>query len=179
MLDFSDISRKITPTQKTSARSRHAIADSELNKRVSDDSVLLNSPEPDKTGVQETTSDIEVTLGRYAAVRRPIRYVLSAIVGLGVMSLTAVVDDGNLGLMAMIPLIYGTTTAFALDNAETIRTLSGEGTSWKIGMLGGGIGAGSTVGLFQQSFAAGIAGYGLFVFGIVLVIAEVGNQADG
>jgi len=94
------------------------------------------------------------------------------------MSLTAVVDDGNLGLMAMIPLIYGTTTAFALDNAETIRTLSGEGTSWKIGMLGGGIGAGSTVGLFQQSFAAGIAGYGLFVFGIVLVIAEVGNQAD-
>ncbi|WP_324665677.1 hypothetical protein [Haloarcula sediminis] len=111
-------------------------------------------------------------------MRRSIRYVLSAVVGLGVMALTVVVDDGNLSLVAMTPLIYGTTTAFVLDNVETIRTMSGEGTSRKVGMLGGGIGAGSTIGLFQQSFAAGIAGYGLFVFGIALVTAEVGGQTD-
>ena len=91
-------------------------------------------------------------------MRRSIRYVLSAVVGLGVMTLTIVVDDGNLGLVVMIPLIYGTTTALALDNIETIRTMSGAGTSRKVGMLSWGIGAGSTVGLFQQSFAAGIAG---------------------
>jgi hypothetical protein len=111
-------------------------------------------------------------------MRRSIRYALSAVVGLGVMALTVVVDDGNRSLVAMIPLIYGTTTAFALDNVETIRTMSGEGTSQKVGLLGGGIGAGSTVGLFQQSFAAGIAGYGLFVFGMVLATAEVGGQTD-
>jgi len=112
-------------------------------------------------------------------MRRSIRYVLSAVVGLGVMTLTIVVDDGNLGLVVMIPLIYVTTTALALDNIETIRTMSGAGTSRKVGMLGGGIGAGSAVGLFQQSFTAGIAGYGLFVFGIALVTAEVGGQTDG
>ena len=111
-------------------------------------------------------------------MRRSIRYALSAIVGLGVMALTVAVDDGTLSLVAMIPLIYGTTTAFALDNVETIQTMSGGGTSRTVGMLGGGIGAGSTVGLFQQSFAAGIAGYGLFVFGIALVTAEVGGQID-
>ena len=111
-------------------------------------------------------------------MRRSIRYVLSAAVGLGVMALTVVVDDGHLSLVAMIPFIYGTTTAFALDNVDTIRTMSGEGTSRKVGMLGGGIGAGSAVGLFQQSFAAGIVGYGLFVFGIALVTAEVGSQSD-
>jgi len=94
------------------------------------------------------------------------------------MTLAVVVDDGHLSLVAMIPFIYGTTTAFALDNVDTIRTMSGEGTSRKVGMLGGGIGAGSAVGLFQQSFAAGIVGYGLFVFGIVLVTAEVGSQSD-
>ena len=90
-------------------------------------------------------------------MRRSIRYVLSVVVGLGVMTLT-VVDDSSLSLVAMIPLIYGTATAFALDNVETTRTMSGEGTSRKVGMLSWGIGAGSTVGLFQQSFAAGIAG---------------------
>jgi hypothetical protein len=42
-------------------------------------------------------------------------------------------------------------------------------------MLGGGIGAGVTVGLFQQSVAAGVAGYGLFLFGMALVTAEVGG----
>lgn len=70
--------------------------------------------------------------------------------------------------------IYGTTTAFALDNVETIRTMSGEGSSRTVGMLG----VGSTVGLFQQSFAAGIAGYGLFAFGIALVIAAVGGRTS-
>jgi hypothetical protein len=109
-------------------------------------------------------------------MRRSIRYVLSAFVGLGVMALTVVIDDRHLGLVAMVPLIYGTTTAFALDNVETIRTMCGEGTSRKVGMLGGGIGAGGTVGLFQQSFAAGIAGYGLFVFGMTLVTAEFGGH---
>lgn len=59
-----------------------------------------------------------------------------------------------------------------------MRPVSGGGTSRMVGMLGGGIGAGSTVGLFQQSFAAGIVGYGLFVFGIALVTAEVGGQID-
>ncbi|SDY89644.1 hypothetical protein SAMN05216564_11351 [Halopenitus persicus] len=106
-------------------------------------------------------------------MRRSIRYTLSAAVGIGVMALTFVVDNGHLGLVVMIPLLYGTTTTFALNNVETIRTMFGEGTSRKIGMLGGGIGAGSTAGLFQQSFAAGIAGYGLFVFGMVLVTAEL------
>ncbi|ELY29378.1 hypothetical protein C499_05955 [Halogeometricum borinquense DSM 11551] len=111
-------------------------------------------------------------------MRRSIRYALSAVVGLGVMALTAVVDNGNTGLMAMIPLIYGTTTAFALDNVELIRATSGEGSSRTVGMLGGGIGAGTSVGLLQQSLAAGIAGYGLFVFGMALTIAEVGSQTD-
>jgi hypothetical protein len=92
------------------------------------------------------------------------------------MALTVVVDDSIPSLVVMIPLIYGTATAFALDNVETVRTMPGEGTSRKVGMLGGGIGAGSMVGLFQQSFAAGIAGYGLFVFGMALVTAELGSD---
>jgi hypothetical protein len=111
-------------------------------------------------------------------MRRSVRYVLSAVVGIGVMALTVVVDDGTSSLVAMIPLIYGTTAALALDNGETIRTMTGAGTSRTVGMLGGGIGAGSAVALFQQSFAAGTAGYGLFVFGITLVTAEVGGQTD-
>jgi len=39
-------------------------------------------------------------------------------------------------------------------------------------MIGGGISAGSTTGLLQQSVAVGIVGFGLFVFGIALVIAD-------
>jgi len=76
------------------------------------------------------------------------RYVLSVAVGLGVMALTVVVNTDNLSLVVLIPLIYGTSTAFALDNIEAIRTMYGEGTSRKVGMLGGGIGAGSVTGLF-------------------------------
>ena len=109
-------------------------------------------------------------------MRRSIRYALSAVVGLGAMTLTVVVDDGNVGLVAMIPLVYGTTTAFALDNVALIRTMYGEGSSRTVGMVGGAIGAGSLTGLFQQSFAAGVAGYGLFVFGMALVTAEVGSR---
>ena len=109
-------------------------------------------------------------------MRRSIRYALSAGVGFGMMALTVVVDDSIPSLVVMIPLIYGTTTAFALDNVETVRTMSGEGASRKVGMLGGGIGAGSMVGLFQQSFAAGIAGYGLFVFGMALATAELSSD---
>ncbi|WP_254921717.1 hypothetical protein [Halorubrum sp. Ea1] len=51
-----------------------------------------------------------------------------------------------------------------------------KGSSRKIGMLGGGIGAGSTTGLLHQSFAVGILGYGLFVFGMALVTAELSSQ---
>lgn len=75
----------------------------------------------------------------------------------------------------MLPLLYGVTAALVLDNIETVRTLSGAGASRVLGMLGGGIGAGVSIGLFQQSFAAGVAGYGLFVFGMALVTAEVGG----
>ncbi|ADQ69120.1 hypothetical protein Hbor_36020 (plasmid) [Halogeometricum borinquense DSM 11551] len=139
---------------------------------------LLKSSETDRNDVQDTIPDSEVKRRRHTGMRRSIRYALSAVVGLGVMALTAVVDNGNTGLMAMIPLIYGTTTAFALDNVELIRATSGEGSSRTVGMLGGGIGAGTSVGLLQQSLAAGIAGYGLFVFGMALTIAEVGSQTD-
>ena len=44
--------------------------------------------------------------------------------------------------------------------------------SRKLAMIGGGISAGSTTGLLQQSVAVGIVGFGLFVFGIALVIAD-------
>jgi len=109
-------------------------------------------------------------------VRRSPRYVLSAIVGLGAVALPVVVDDGNVGLVATIPLTYGTTTALALDNAAPIRTTCGEGPSRTVGMVGAGIGAGGLTGLFRESFAAVIAGYGLFVFGMALVTAEIGGR---
>ena len=112
-------------------------------------------------------------------MRRSVRYALSAVVGLGVMALTILVDSGGIGLVVMIPIIYGTTTALALDNVKLIRTLSGEGASRTVGILGGGIGAGTTASLFQQSLAAGIAGYGLFLFGMTLVVAEVNCRAVG
>lgn len=76
----------------------------------------------------------------------------------------------------MLPLLYGVTAALVLDNIETIRTLSGADASRILGMVGGGVGAGVTIGLFQESLAAGVAGYGLFVFGMALVTAEVGKD---
>lgn len=112
-------------------------------------------------------------------MRRSVRYALSVVVGLGVMALTILVDSGGIGLVVMIPFIYGTITALALDNVKLIRTLSGEGASRTVGVLGGGIGAGTTASLFQQSLAAGIAGYGLFVLGMTLVVAEVNGRTVG
>jgi hypothetical protein len=109
-------------------------------------------------------------------VRRSTRYALSAGVGLGVAALTTTVDDGAFSLIVMLPLVYGVTTALVLDNVETVRGLSGTGASPAIGMLGGGIGAGVAIGLFQQSFTVGVAGYGLFVFGMALVTAEIDGE---
>jgi hypothetical protein len=109
-------------------------------------------------------------------VRRSIRDALSAVVGLGVMALTVAVDAGSLSLVAMSPLVYAPAEAFALDEGQTVRSGSGADTSRKVGILGEGIDAGSTVGPFQQSFAAGIAGQGAFAFDIALVTAAVGAQ---
>lgn len=108
-------------------------------------------------------------------MRRSLRYALSVSVAIGVTALTASVGDGSLSLVIMLPLLYGVTTAIVLDNIETVRAISGAGASRMLGLLGGGIGAGVATGLFQQSFAAGVAGYGLFVFGMALVTAEVGG----
>ena len=104
-------------------------------------------------------------------MRRSIRYVLSAAVGLAALALAVVARDGSVGILVAIPFVYGVTAAFVLDNLAKIRAMR-EDDSQKLGMIGGGISAGSVTGLLQESIAAGILAYGLFVFGMALVIAD-------
>ena len=104
-------------------------------------------------------------------MRRSIWYVLSTVVGLGVMTPVVIVGGSSLSVLVAIPFIYGAITELMLDNlAKFQQTMRGE--SRKIGMIGGGISAGSTTGLLQQSVAVGIVGFGLFAFGIALTIAD-------
>lgn len=104
-------------------------------------------------------------------MRRSIRYALSTAVGLGVMTPVVIVGGSSLSVLVAIPFIYGATTELMLDNlAKFQQTMRGE--SRKIGMIGGGISAGSTTGLLQQSVAVGIVGFGLFAFGIALTIVD-------
>ncbi|MDB2226366.1 hypothetical protein PM023_17160 [Halorubrum ezzemoulense] len=104
-------------------------------------------------------------------MRRSIRYALSTVFGQGVMTLVVIAGGSSLSVLAAIPFIYGVTTELMLDNLGKIQqTMCGD--SRKIGMIGGGISAGSTTALLQQSVAVGIVDFGLFSFGIVLVIAD-------
>jgi len=104
-------------------------------------------------------------------MRRSIWYVLSTVVGLGVMTPVVIVGGSSLSVLVAIPFIYGAITELMLDNlAKFQQTMRGE--SRKIGMIGGGISAGSTTGLLQQSVAVGIVGFGLFAFGIALTIPD-------
>ena len=104
-------------------------------------------------------------------MRRSIRYTLSTVVGLGVMTPVVIAGGSSLSVLLVIPFIYGATTELMLDNLTKFQqTMRGE--SRKIGMIGGGISAGSTTGLLQQSVAVGIVGFGLFIFGIALTIAD-------
>ncbi|CQH63405.1 uncharacterized protein HHUB_4068 (plasmid) [Halobacterium hubeiense] len=104
-------------------------------------------------------------------MRRSIRYVLSAVVGLGALALAVVARDGSVGVLVAIPFVYGVTAALVLDNLATMRAMRG-GDARTLGMLGGGVSAGGTIGLLQESIAAGVLGYGLFVFGMAVVIAD-------
>lgn len=104
-------------------------------------------------------------------MRRSIRYALSTAVGLGVMTPVVIAGGSSLNVLVAIPFVYGVTMALVLDNLAKIRQTM-RGDSRKLGMIGGGISAGSTTGLLQQSVAVGIVGFGLFAFGIVLVIAD-------
>jgi hypothetical protein len=79
-------------------------------------------------------------------------------------------------LVMVTPLVDGTATALVLDNAATVRATPGDDASRKLGVIGGGVGAASAAAPFQQSFATGVAGYGLFVSGMSLVVAEVGTR---
>lgn len=106
-----------------------------------------------------------------------VRYVLSAAVGLGVIAPVVIVGGSSPGILVAIPFIYGVTAALVLDNLTKIRTMH-EDDSRKLGMIGGGISAGSVTGLLQQSVGAGIVGFGLFVFGMALVIADPVIVAD-
>ncbi|PHQ45069.1 hypothetical protein DJ68_14985 [Halorubrum sp. C3] len=104
-------------------------------------------------------------------MRRSIRYVLSTVVGLGVMTPVVIIGGSSLSVLVAIPFIYGATTALMLDNLTKIQQTT-RGDSRKLGMIGSGISAGSTTGLLQQSVAVGTVGFGLFIFGIALVIAD-------
>ena len=106
-----------------------------------------------------------------ATMRRSIRHALSTVVGLGVMTPVVIVGGSSLTVLVAIPFIYGATTALMLDNLAKIQQTT-RGDSRKLAMIGGGISAGSTTGLLQQSVAVGIVGFGLLLFGIVLVIAD-------
>ncbi|WP_353633277.1 hypothetical protein ABSL23_00710 (plasmid) [Halobacterium sp. NMX12-1] len=110
-------------------------------------------------------------------MRRSIRYVLSAAVGLAAMAVAVVARDGSVGILVAIPFVYGATAALVLDDLAKLRAMR-DGDARKLGMVGGGISAGSTIALLHESIAAGIAGYGLFVFGMALVIADPVMAAD-
>jgi len=104
-------------------------------------------------------------------MRRSIRYVLSAVVGLAALALAVVARDGSPVVLVAIPFVYGVTAALVLGNLATIRAMRG-GDARTLGMIGGGVSAGSTISLLQESIAAGVLGYGLFVFGMAVVIAD-------
>jgi len=48
-------------------------------------------------------------------MRRSIRYVLSAVVGLAALALAVVARDGSVGVLVATPFVYGVTAALVLD----------------------------------------------------------------
>ncbi|SDR35812.1 hypothetical protein [Natronobacterium texcoconense] len=108
-------------------------------------------------------------------MRRLTRYAISVVVGLAVTVPVLLVGYDSPTILLAIPLVYATTTAIAhWDALPTSLFGSRESRAgWKMGAIAGGVSAFVCIGLLQVSIPAGIAGYGLLLFGSVLTTAEL------
>jgi hypothetical protein len=112
-------------------------------------------------------------------VHRLVRYAVAAVVGIGLAALVAVVSDTLSLTLLSIAVVYGPTTALVLAHRDDWAALSTRSDpSRKLGAVGGGVGAFAGSTLLQVSVPVGVTGFGLYLFGMALTVADV-STLDG
>jgi hypothetical protein len=107
-------------------------------------------------------------------MRRSLRYAIAAAVAAAVTALTASLA-GSVSLpLASVPVVYGPTTALVLASRDTWVELTRHADSSRaLGAIGGGVGAFAASALVRVSVPVGVTAFGLFVFGMAVVTADV------
>ena len=102
------------------------------------------------------------------------RYAVAAAVGVGLAALVAVVSDTLSITLLSVAVVYGPTTALVLAHRDDWAVLSNRSDpSRKLGAVGGGVGAFAGSTLLQVSVPVGVTGFGLYLFGMALTVADV------
>jgi hypothetical protein len=109
-------------------------------------------------------------------MRRAIRHVLSVSVGLAVtVAVAQVATTGHLLTVSLLPL-YTAVSAMLVAHRDAMRQISSDGAiARKRGAIGGGVGAFTLGFLLQASIPAGVAGFGLMLLGMALVVGDVSD----
>lgn len=107
-------------------------------------------------------------------MRRFARYLVATAVAAAVAALTAVTaESAGLPLLS-VPIVYGPTTALVLAHRQTwFASARHSDPSRKLGAIGGGVGAFAASSLFRVSVPVGVVGFGLMVFGMAVVVADM------
>lgn len=110
-------------------------------------------------------------------MRFGLRHVVSTLIGLAVtMAVAQVATTGHLLTFSLLPL-YAVVSAMLVAHRDVIHQISSDGaTARKRGAIGGGVGAFTLGFLLQASIPAGVAGFGLMLLGMTLVIGDVDDR---
>ena len=110
-------------------------------------------------------------------MRFDLRHAVSVLIGLAVTMVVAqVATTGHLLTVSLLPL-YTAVSAMFVAHRDAIPQLSSNGaTARKRGAVGGGVGAFTLGFLFQASIPAGVAGFGLMLLGMTLVVGDVDDR---